>query len=54
MQIAQENAAVGTIVNAGVLESEVVQRATTSDCKVIRRNGAVVGFEPSKIAVAMT
>jgi ribonucleoside-diphosphate reductase alpha chain len=54
MQIAQENAAVGTIVNAGVLESEVVQRATTSDCKVIRRNGAVVGFEPGKIAVAMT
>ena len=32
--------------------------ATTSsargDCKVIRRNGAVVGFEPSKISIAMT
>ena len=25
-----------------------------ADCKLIRRNGAVVGFEPSKIAVAMT
>lgn len=25
-----------------------------ADYKIIRRNGAVVGFEPSKIAVAMT
>jgi ribonucleoside-diphosphate reductase alpha chain len=29
-------------------------RADFSDYKVIRRNGAVVGFEPSKIAIAMT
>ncbi|MFP5404832.1 MAG: ribonucleotide reductase N-terminal alpha domain-containing protein, partial [Gammaproteobacteria bacterium] len=28
--------------------------ASGSDCKVIRRNGSVVGFEPSKIAIAMT
>jgi len=54
MQIAQENATVSTVVSGGVLESEVAQRATTSDCKVIRRNGAVVGFEPSKISVAVT
>ena len=25
-----------------------------ADYKIIRRNGAVVGFEPDKIAVAMT
>jgi ribonucleoside-diphosphate reductase alpha chain len=54
MQIAQESAAVSSVLSAGVLESETAQRVTTSDCKVIRRNGAVVGFEPSKIAVAMT
>ena len=29
-------------------------QATLSDIKVIRRNGAVVGFEPGKIQVAMT
>src|SRR3990167_922542 len=28
--------------------------ATLSDYQIIRRNGAVVGFEPSKISVAMT
>ncbi|AJC20052.1 ribonucleoside-diphosphate reductase subunit alpha [Pandoraea pulmonicola] len=28
--------------------------ATNADYKVIRRNGAVVGFEPSKIAIAVT
>jgi ribonucleoside-diphosphate reductase alpha chain len=54
MQIAQERAAVSSVVSSGVLESETAKRATTSDCKVIRRNGAVVSFEPSKIAVAMT
>ncbi|GAB3627221.1 ribonucleotide-diphosphate reductase subunit alpha [Pandoraea terrae] len=30
------------------------QPATNADFKVIRRNGAVVGFEPSKIAIAVT
>jgi ribonucleoside-diphosphate reductase alpha chain len=28
--------------------------ATIADYKIIRRNGAVVGFEPSKISIAMT
>jgi len=31
-----------------------VLQASTGEYKIIRRNGAVVGFEPSKIAVAMT
>ncbi len=31
-----------------------VQATSYGDYKVIRRNGAVVAFEPSKIAVAMT
>ena len=54
MQIAQENATVAGVVGAGVLNSDASQRGATSDCKVIRRNGAVVGFEPSKISVAVT
>ncbi|MFM8677706.1 MAG: hypothetical protein ACKOCR_10250 [Burkholderiaceae bacterium] len=29
-------------------------QAVAADIKVIRRNGAVVGFEPSKIQIAMT
>jgi len=29
-------------------------QASIADIKVIRRNGSVVGFEPSKIQVAMT
>ncbi|MCX8566510.1 MAG: ribonucleoside-diphosphate reductase class II [Glomeribacter sp. 1016415] len=32
----------------------LVQTDTLADYKVIRRNGAVVGFEPSKVEVAMT
>ncbi|MGD7412371.1 ATP cone domain-containing protein, partial [Ralstonia pseudosolanacearum] len=32
----------------------VASGAGYADYKIIRRNGAVVGFEPSKIAVAMT
>src|SRR4026207_1540689 len=31
-----------------------VEAAGYSDYKIIRRNGAVVGFEPSKISIAMT
>jgi ribonucleoside-diphosphate reductase alpha chain len=54
MQIAQDNAAVGGVVSARVLDSAAAQRGATADCKVIRRNGAVVGFEPSKIVVAVT
>src|SRR5262245_45651693 len=55
MQIAQQGtgatAAVGV---AGVTEPGSAGRPSYADHKVIRRNGAVVGFEPSKIAVAMT
>jgi len=34
--------------------SDLASDARYNDYKVIRRNGAVVPFEPSKIAVAMT
>ena len=51
-------------VTAAIAESTVLPHCDTSpelnnqtlfdDYKIIRRNGSVVGFEPSKIAIAMT
>src|SRR5437899_9758986 len=54
MQIAQDHTAVAP--GFGVARSEAAGsgRSVFADYKVIRRNGAVVGFEPSKISVAMT
>src|SRR5678809_910931 len=54
MQIAQENAAASASLGLGVSEASNAPRTPYSDYKIIRRNGAVVGFEPSKISVAMT
>ncbi len=55
MQIAQEGeVAANPILSVNVSESIAVARTAYQDCKVIRRNGAVVGFEPGKISVAMT
>src|SRR5438105_13059775 len=54
MQIAQENTAAAPGFGVALAESAAGGRAAFTDYKVIRRNGAVVGFEPSKISVAMT
>jgi ribonucleoside-diphosphate reductase alpha chain len=54
MQIAQENATATAALGVGVPESSTAGRSPYADYKVIRRNGAVVGFEPAKISVAMT
>ncbi|HXI36740.1 MAG TPA: ribonucleoside-diphosphate reductase subunit alpha [Burkholderiales bacterium] len=54
MQIAQENAATATAVGAALPESSPAGRSPYSEYKLIRRNGAVVAFEPAKISVAMT
>src|ERR1700704_3500689 len=54
MQIAQENAAIAPALGVAVPESSTVGRSPYSEYKIIRRNGAVVGFEPAKISVAMT
>ena len=48
-----------SMIESGVLSSTAGSSAGTGtvnygDFRVIRRNGAVVGFEPSKIAIAMT
>ncbi|HSA89037.1 MAG TPA: ATP cone domain-containing protein, partial [Burkholderiales bacterium] len=54
MQITQENAASVSALGAALPESPSALRSPYADYKVIRRNGAVVGFEPAKISVAMT
>jgi ribonucleoside-diphosphate reductase alpha chain len=55
MQIAQQGTAANTAINVDVTEpSSSARRPAYADYKIIRRNGAVVGFEPAKISVAMT
>jgi ribonucleoside-diphosphate reductase alpha chain len=54
MQIAGEAAKAQTLRNAAPVEIAKAETSPYSEFKVIRRNGAVVGFEPAKISVAMT
>src|SRR6266478_667463 len=54
MQIAQENSAAAPGFGVALAEAAGSGRSVFADYKVIRRNGAVVGFEPAKISVAMT
>jgi ribonucleoside-diphosphate reductase alpha chain len=54
MQIAQESVATNTVRSASVADASSAVPSSWSEYKVIRRNGAVVGFEPAKISVAMT
>ncbi|HEY3075721.1 MAG TPA: ATP cone domain-containing protein, partial [Burkholderiales bacterium] len=54
MQIAQDNTAAAPGFGVALAEAAGSGRSVFADYKVIRRNGAVVGFEPSKISVAMT
>ena len=54
MQIAQDNAAASASLGAALPDAAGAARSRYSDYKVIRRNGAVVGFEPAKVSVAMT
>src|ERR1700704_4681111 len=54
MQIAQEDATASAALGVALPESSTEGRSPYSEYKLIRRNGAVVGFEPAKITVAMT
>jgi len=54
MQIVQENATVTPGFGIALGEGTASGRPPYADYKVIRRNGAVVAFEPAKISVAMT
>ena len=54
MQLATETAASPTPLPVSLSEEQSSLDARFEQYKVIRRNGAVVGFEPSKISIAMT
>ena len=55
MQLAGEAAPIQSFATAAFAESApATQSSALSQYKVIRRNGAVVGFEPAKISVAVT
>src|SRR5262245_57101350 len=54
MQITQGSATVKSSLSVSTPAAGTQARGPFADYKVIRRNGAVVGFEPSKISVAMT
>src|ERR687891_992282 len=54
MQIAQDNATASSALGVALPEAANGGRGPYSEYKVIRRNGAVVGFEPAKISIAMT
>ncbi len=54
MQIAQDSATPTPSVGAGLPQAGAPARGAYADYKVIRRNGAVVGFEPAKVSIAMT
>ncbi|HEX5768387.1 MAG TPA: ribonucleotide reductase N-terminal alpha domain-containing protein, partial [Burkholderiales bacterium] len=54
MQVAQDSATALSSLSVGVEERGTSARGAYADYKVIRRNGAVVAFEPAKISVAMT
>jgi ribonucleoside-diphosphate reductase alpha chain len=49
MQIAQQGTAAANAIAGAISEpSSTAQRSPFADYKIIRRNGAVVGFEPSQ------
>jgi ribonucleoside-diphosphate reductase alpha chain len=54
MQIAADATTPQPVSGATIPKATVAGASPYSEYKVIRRNGAVVGFEPSKISVAMT
>src|SRR5687767_3259379 len=54
MQISQGSATANAALGVSVPESVTPARTAYSEYKIIRRNGAVVGFEPAKITVAMS
>lgn len=54
MQLTADSANLNPVPQSGFLEMPVSPGSQYAQYKVIRRNGAVVAFEPGKISVAMT
>src|SRR5688572_22117586 len=54
MQLATDTGAVHPITGYSSTDANEARERELAEYKVIRRNGAVVGFEPPKISIAMT
>src|SRR5688572_5327826 len=54
MQLATESAPVTSVAGFTTPEDTASRENPYAEYKIIRRNGAVVGFEPAKISIAMT
>ncbi|HEV7822666.1 MAG TPA: hypothetical protein VGO84_15895, partial [Burkholderiales bacterium] len=54
MQLATPTPVSDSIAKFAVEATPDAMQSRYSEYKIIRRNGAVVGFEPSKIAIALT
>src|SRR5258705_13351592 len=54
MQLATNSPAAAAVAKFTAEETSDAAQARYSEYKIIRRNGAVVGFEPSKVSIAMT
>ena len=54
MQLATESALVAPAASLALNETPAARDARFDSYKIIRRNGSVAGFEPSKISIAMT
>src|SRR5688500_16605937 len=54
MQLATESAPVTSVAGFTTPDGTVSRDNPYAEYKVIRRNGAVVGFEPAKISIAVT
>jgi ribonucleoside-diphosphate reductase alpha chain len=54
MQLVSEGVLATPVANPELNEALAAEEARYAQYKVIRRNGSVVGFEPSKISIAMT
>jgi len=54
MQLATESAAAATSPNFDTPQDAADRESPYAQYRIIRRNGAVVGFEPPKISIAMT
>ena len=54
MQLTTETVSSVPTVNFAALQTGSTGESQYAEYKIIRRNGAVVGFEPAKISIAMT
>ena len=54
MQLASNSPVTAAVAKFTIDETGNETQSRYSEYKIIRRNGAVVGFEPAKIAIALT